>query len=189
MNTIQHVLSIWNIKAAIRIQRQHRFKGKLQASTYIEDSIAQWLRALTANLKINGSNPDGWKKYFYPKYFYLLYTNHSLTVVQNTTSWRRCLWQRHLNSYAMTSLMLSCTTPLKTDLSFPRYMYFRDSSVHSGRNRLHIWHAYSTKDTKVNDLVTLTLTLKLKIAFWTFWGIVFHKRTLIFFSVQGHTVS
>ena len=40
------------------------------------------------------------------------------------------------------------------------------------RDSLHIWHAYSTNDslsndTKVNDLVTLTLTLKLKIAFWT----------------------
>ena len=37
---------------------------------------------------------------------------------------------------------------------------------------IHIWHAYSTNDplsydTKVNDLVTLTLALKLKIAFWT----------------------
>ena len=36
---------------------------------------------------------------------------------------------------------------------------------------LHIWHAYSTNDalssdTKVNDLVTLTLTLKLKVAFF-----------------------
>ena len=37
-------------------------------------------------------------------------------------------------------------------------------------------------DTKVNDLVNLTLTLKLKIAFWDFvatGGIVFHKHTLI----------
>ena len=35
--------------------------------------------------------------------------------------------------------------------------------------RLHIWHAYSTKetlskDTKVNDLVTMTVTFILKIA-------------------------
>ena len=51
------------------------------------------------------------------------------------------------------------------------------------------WHAYSTndalsKDTKVNDLVTLTLTLKLKIAFWTLLPLgayfVFHKHILIF---------
>ena len=40
------------------------------------------------------------------------------------------------------------------------------------RKRLYIWHAYSTNDallndSKVNYLVTLTLTLKLKIAFWT----------------------
>ena len=41
------------------------------------------------------------------------------------------------------------------------------------RDRDFIWHAYSTNDarsndTKVNDLVTLTLTLKLKIAFFNF---------------------
>ena len=40
----------------------------------------------------------------------------------------------------------------------------------TARDIFHIWHAYSTNealsnDTKVNDLVTLTLTLKLKIAF------------------------
>ena len=56
------------------------------------------------------------------------------------------------------------------------------------RERLHIWHAYSTNDafsndTKVNDLVTLTLTFKLKIAFSdsvAAGGKVFHKHTLFF---------
>ena len=53
---------------------------------------------------------------------------------------------------------------------------------------LHIWHAYSnndslSNDTKVNDLVTLTLTFVLKIAFSDYvaaGGIVFHTHTLIF---------
>ena len=47
----------------------------------------------------------------------------------------------------------------------------------------HIWHAYSTNDalsndTKVNDIVTVTLTLMLKIAFSDFGSgdIVFHKH-------------
>ena len=57
------------------------------------------------------------------------------------------------------------------------------------RERLHIRHAYSSNDalsndTKVNDLVTLTLTLKLKIAFLTLLPPgaypVFYKHTLIF---------
>ena len=58
------------------------------------------------------------------------------------------------------------------------------------RKRLHIWHAYSTNDalsndTKVNDLVTLTLTFLLKKTFSesdsvAAGGIVFHKHTLIF---------
>ena len=55
-----------------------------------------------------------------------------------------------------------------------------------------IWHAYFTNDTlsndiKVNDLVTLTLTLKLKKSFLDFvaaGGIVFHIHTLIFNSFQ-----
>ena len=47
------------------------------------------------------------------------------------------------------------------------------------RKRLHIWHAYSTNDalsndTKVNDLVTLNLTLKLKIAFSTWLSLGAH---------------
>ena len=45
-------------------------------------------------------------------------------------------------------------------------------TLNSKRKILHSWHAYSTSythsnDTKVNDLVTLTLTLKLKLASWT----------------------
>ena len=57
--------------------------------------------------------------------------------------------------------------------------------------RLHIWHAYFTNDTlsndtKVNDLVTLTLTFALKIAFLDFvaaGGIVrVSQHTLIFYS-------
>ena len=56
-------------------------------------------------------------------------------------------------------------------------------------------HAYSSNDTlsndtKVNDLVTLTLTLKLKIAFWTSlppgaYTIVFHKHTFIFWGYNS----
>ena len=50
--------------------------------------------------------------------------------------------------------------------------------------RLHIWHAYWTndalsKDTKVNDLLTLTLTFVLKIAFSEIFAdgaIVFHEH-------------
>ena len=62
-------------------QRQHRFKGKLQVSTYIGDSIAQWLRALTANLQINGSNPDGVKEIFLSKIFL---SNIFLSYIQIT---------------------------------------------------------------------------------------------------------
>ena len=55
------------------------------------------------------------------------------------------------------------------------------------RYRLHIWHTYSNNDalsnvTKVNDLVSLTLTFVLKIAFSdsvAAGGIVFHKHILI----------
>ena len=57
--------------------------------------------------------------------------------------------------------MLSCTTPLKTDLSFPRY--FRDSPVRSGRKILHICHANSTNKPLTITLVTLTMTYILKI--------------------------
>ena len=54
-----------------------------------------------------------------------------------------------------------------------------------------MWHVYSTNDalsndTKVNDLVTLTLTLKLKIAFSDFVatrGIVFYKLIHVFLKV------
>ena len=52
------------------------------------------------------------------------------------------------------------------------------------RYKLHIWHAYSnndgfSNDNKVNDLLTLTLTSMLKIAFSdsvASGGIVFHKH-------------
>ena len=52
---------------------------------------------------------------------------------------------------------------------------------------LHILHAYSTNDdlsnnTKVNDLVTLTQTFVLKIAFSDFvatWSIVLHKHVFL----------
>ena len=58
-------------------------------STYTEDSMAQWLRALTAILKINGSNPDVVKEIFLSKIvlsnIFLSYTNHSLTITSKLT--------------------------------------------------------------------------------------------------------
>ena len=53
-------------------------------------------------------------------------------------------------------------------------IYLKSTKIGTHENKaIHsIWHAYSTNDalsndTKVNDIVTLTSTLKLKIAFWT----------------------
>ena len=53
-----------------------------------------------------------------PWYFLDLPFNVVL-VVQSTTPRRCFVWQRH---YAVTPLILSYTTPKKTDLSFPRYL-------------------------------------------------------------------
>ena len=59
--------------------------------------------------------------------------------------------------------------------------------IYSRRSRLHLLHTFSTNDalsndTKVNDLVTLTLTFLLRIAFSEFvtaGGIVFHKHIFL----------
>ena len=63
--------------------------------------MAQWLRALTADLKINGSNPDVVKEMFlskivssniflsyiqinsFIKHIFIIYTNHSLTYISH----------------------------------------------------------------------------------------------------------
>ena len=63
------------------IQRQHRFKGKFQVSTYIEDSMAQWLRVPTTDFKINGWNPDGFKEIFLSK---IVLSNIFLSYIQIT---------------------------------------------------------------------------------------------------------
>ena len=70
-----------------------------------------------------------------------------------------------------------------------------DIPVSRMRKRLHISHAYSTNDalsndTKVNDLVTLTLTLKLKIAFWTLLspGAYCFTNTPWFFSYKFYCI-
>ena len=77
-------------QATTLIQRQHRFKGKLQVSTYTGDSMAQWLRALTANLKINGSNPDGVQKIILSKIvlsnIFLLYIHITLFHIHTHTT-------------------------------------------------------------------------------------------------------
>ena len=52
--------------------------------------MAQWLRALTADLKINGSNPDGVQNIFikniFIKHIFIIYTNHSLTIFTDILS-------------------------------------------------------------------------------------------------------
>ena len=78
-----------------------------------------------------------------------------------------------------------CLSVVNFDIRY-HFWTVRDRDFIFGK-RLHIWHAYSTNDslsndTKANFIVTLTLTLKLKIAFWTLLppgDIVFHKHTLI----------
>ena len=73
---------------------QYNFIDKLQVSTYIKETLVQWIRSPTPNTKANGSNPGGGElKYFYiknifikyllvkiflhQKYFYHIFTIHS----------------------------------------------------------------------------------------------------------------